>query len=150
MSLYQRGKIYQIICRKTGKQYIGSTCEPTLAKRLAQHSADYRRWKKTGKKYMSSFDIIKNDDYYIVLLELFPCSSRDELRMSEQKHINLNECINKLKSFQNEEELIQYHKKYYENNKKRILEKTKERVFCPNCHKEMNKSSLQIHIKTQH
>jgi hypothetical protein len=126
MSLYQQGKVYAIICRKTNIKYIGSTCEPTLSKRLAQHRSDYRRWEKTGKKNMSSFDIIKNDDFHIVLLELYPCNSKDELRMCEQKHINLNECINKLKAFLTEEELLQYQKEWYDANKEQISKKTKE------------------------
>ena len=45
-------------------------------------------------------------------------------------------------------------KKYYEANKDKIKQKNKEyakkRVQCPHCNKEMNKSSLLIHIKTQH
>ena len=107
MEKYQRGKIYAIICRKTGRRYVGSTCEPTLAKRLANHVKDFKQWSKTGKGYFTSFDIIKDGDYYIVLLESYPCNSRDELRMAEQKSIDAFECVNKQKAFQSEEERVE-------------------------------------------
>ena len=76
---YQRGKIYKIQSNQTNKFYIGSTCEPTLAKRLAGHVGDYKRWKQgTSVKKYSSFDILQYSDYKIVLIESFPCNSRDE------------------------------------------------------------------------
>jgi len=177
MERYQQGKIYAIICRKTERRYIGSTCEPTLAKRLAKHVSNFKEWVKTGKSYTTSYDIIKDSNYYIVLLESYPCNSKDELRMCEQKHIDLCECVNQVKSFQSEEELLEYFKQYreqnrdkhreydkqnYEQNRDKILEqkkqyreqnqdelnaKARERVCCPNCQKEMSKGSLANHKK---
>lgn len=129
MEKYQRGKIYAIICRKTGRQYIGSTCEPTLAKRLAQHVVDFKYWKE-GRRFPTSFEIIKDGDYYIVLLESYPCNSKDELRMCEQKHIDSCDCVNKVKAYQSEEELIDYKKQYnveyYKQNCNEILEQKKQ------------------------
>jgi len=177
MEKYQRGKVYEIICRKTGLRYIGSTCEPTLARRLSQHVGSFKSWKKGKKSYTTSFDIIKDGDYHIVLLESYPCNSRDELHMCEQKHINLNECINKRKAFQSKEELLesmkQYHeqnhdkiverkKKHYEQHRDEIIKKTKEyreqnrdeinvkrreTICCLNCQKEVNKSNISRHKK---
>jgi hypothetical protein len=178
--MYANGKVYAIICRKTERRYIGSTCELTLAKRLAQHVNDFKNWKKE-KGYFSSFDIIKDGDYQIILLELYPCNSKDELRMCEQKHIDACECINKNKAFQSKEEKIEsmkqynqehkeekkeYYQEYYikncdkikeqqnqyhNKNRDEMLKKMKEysnqRVCCPNCQKEMNKSSLLRHKK---
>jgi hypothetical protein len=178
--MYANGKVYAIICRKTDRRYIGSTCEPTIAKRLAQHVKSFKQWKE-GKRYFSSYDIIKDGDYYIVLLELYPCGSKDELRMCEQKHIDSNECVNKVKAFQSKKEKNDWHKQYhqehkeekkkyyqeyykknkhkfienskktYEENKDKISERQKlydnQRVCCPNCQKEMNKSSLSRHKK---
>jgi Zn ribbon nucleic-acid-binding protein len=154
MERYQQGKIYAIICRKTGRRYIGSTCEPTLAKRLAKHVSNFKEWIKHGKLFVSSYDIIKDDDYYIVLLELCPCGSKDELRMCEQKHIDLYECVNKVKAFQSEEEALKYRieynkqyreehrdeilerdKNYYEQNRDKVLEKQKQ-------HYEQNRNKV--------
>ena len=36
---YQLAKVYKIVCRITGENYVGSTCEPTLARRLVAHSS---------------------------------------------------------------------------------------------------------------
>jgi len=159
MEKYQRGKIYAIICRKTDRRYIGSTCEPTLAKRLAQHVKDCKQWKE-GKSYTTSFDIIKDGDYHIVLLESYPCNSRDELRMCEQKHIlNEGQCVNKCKAFITEEERIEYKKEYaqinYEKNKEELIEKAKENykknkdiiVIRKNKHYEANREELQEKAK---
>ena len=123
MEKYQRGKIYAIICRKTGRRYVGSTCEPTLAKRLAQHVVDFKKWEKGIGGRFTSFDIIKDGDYFIVLLESYPCNSKDELRMCEQKHIDSCECVNKVKAFRSKEER------------------------CPTCQKEISKSNLSRHKK---
>lgn len=151
MENYQRGKIYAIICRKTGRRYIGSTCEPTLAKRLAQHVRDFKMWKRNISRFTSSYDIIKDGNYYIVLLELYPCGSKDELRMCEQKHIDLNECVNKRKAFITEEEKLnhneerrEYYKKYKEDNK----EKIKQKYDCP-CGSTLRKGDKSTHERTQ-
>jgi hypothetical protein len=134
---YSLGKVYAIICRKTGRQYIGSTCEPTLARRLSGHVSSFKYYMEGKGNYFSSFEIIKDNDYYIVLLESYPCNSKDELRMCEQKHINLNENINMMKAYQTTEESKEYRKqqnikntdkrkKHYEANREELIEKAKE------------------------
>ena len=53
MPNYQDGKIYTIVCNITDECYIGSTTEPTLARRLAGHVNNYKVWKSgkgNGKK----------------------------------------------------------------------------------------------------
>ena len=163
MERYQQGKIYAIICRKTERRYIGSTCEPTLAKRLAKHVSNFKEWVKTGKSYTTSYDIIKDSNYYIVLLESYPCNSKDELRMCEQKHIDSCECLNKQNAYTNQVEYNQqYNKQYYDKHRVEIIErhtkynkehcieinaKRRERVFCPNCQKEMTLGSFYNHKK---
>jgi len=162
MERYQQGKVYAIICRKTGRRYVGSTCEPTLARRFAEHTKGFKTWLVTGKKYMLSYDIIKDGDCYIVLLELCPCNSRDELRMCEQKHIDFCECINKHRAFISKEEILEKKRQYNEQNRDKLLEQNKqnyekkcdeinakqrERVYCPHCEKEFSRGSLTRHIK---
>jgi len=125
MEKYQRGKVYAIICRKTGQKYIGSTCETTLARRLAKHVEAYKYYKE-GNRVCMSYDIIKNGNYYIVLLETFPCNSKDELRMCEQKHMDLCECINKVKAYISEEDIKQQQHEWYKKNIEMIKEKSKQ------------------------
>lgn len=113
---YQRGKIYKIISPYTDCIYIGSTTEKTLACRMREHRSDYRRWKAGTFPYVTSFDMIETGDASIILIEAFPCNSKDELRAREQHHIDLNAglCINKQKAFQTTEERRNY-KNHYQN-----------------------------------
>ena len=66
---YQLGKIYKIIDNTNNNIYVGSTCEPTLAHRLAGHVRNYKNWKTGKTNFITSFKIIENQNYCIVLLE---------------------------------------------------------------------------------
>ena len=65
MPNYQDGKIYTIVCNITDECYIGSTTEPTIARRLATHVRAYRVWKAGKCRKTTSFDIIDKGDYKI-------------------------------------------------------------------------------------
>jgi hypothetical protein len=95
MTDYQKGKIYKIVCNTTSLTYYGSTCEPTLARRLAGHVGLFRGFKK-GKniRAMTSIKVLEGDDYTIVLVEIFPCDSKMELHQRERYFIENNECVN--------------------------------------------------------
>ncbi len=56
---YSKGKIYKIVCNTTGLVYIGSTCEPTLARRLAGHRGAYNAFLKGKCKKSSSLCVRK-------------------------------------------------------------------------------------------
>jgi hypothetical protein len=93
---YLKGKIYLLICNITGLKYIGCSCEPILSRRLALHVKDYKRYLKNKRvDYKFSFRILENNDYNIILLEKYPCESRDELLMRERHYIETIECVNK-------------------------------------------------------
>jgi hypothetical protein len=92
---YSQGKIYKIVCNKTGLIYIGSTIK-TLDERLKRHEYDCRRFidnykirpdKKT--RFCSSFFILLNKDYKIELIENYPCKSRIELEIKECEYMKL-------------------------------------------------------------
>ena len=89
---YANGKIYKIesINATEGDPdiYIGSTTKFYLSERMVLHRRDYDQWKngiiKVGK--ITSFDIFDKfgvENCRIVLLETFPCTSRDELFAKE-------------------------------------------------------------------
>ena len=128
---YQNAKIYRIVCNISGKQYIGSTCEPRLCMRLAKHKAAYTRYLNTNKSYITSYEILKNENYYIELIESCNCKSRDELHKIEGKYIREMECVNKNIPgrthreskrnwlIKNRVKLLEWQKQYNENNKER-------------------------------
>ena len=145
MERYQRGKVYRIVCRKTGKQYIGSTCKKLLSQRLANHVCNFKAWKKNRYQFTTSFTILKENDYYIELIEMVSCSSKDELLIRERFHIQKNECVNKYiplrtqkeyyednkeknKEYReaNKEKISEYQKEYAQTNKEKIAENKKE------------------------
>jgi hypothetical protein len=68
---------------------------------------------------MTSFDIIKNNNYDIVLIEKCPCNDKEELHKKERFYIENMDCINKIIPTRTSKE-------YRENNRDMILVKKKE------------------------
>ena len=59
---YQLAKIYKIEALNPEHEsdvYIGSTCKPTLSKRMSKHKCDYNRWKDGKHGNMSSFKLFE-------------------------------------------------------------------------------------------
>ena len=82
---------------------------------------------------VTSFKIIENGDYYIVLLESVNCTNNDELKARERFHIENNVCVNKVIPGRTDKE-------YYQANKEKIKEKIKE-------HYQANKEKIKEKIK---
>ena len=132
---YQLGKIYKIVCRITGEVYVGSTCEKTLAKRLVAHRADYKRLCENNPKgSVSSSQIISRGDYYIDLLEAYPCSSSDELRKKEREYFDRIECTNKCRPLLNHTDLLD--DKRQAREQRTDEENEKIRIYMQNYRKE--------------
>jgi len=104
----KQGLIYEIICNITGERYIGSTFEPTVARRISKHRIINGCCSKT---------IIERGDYRYGLLETIFINSRDELRMCERKWYDALECININKPFITKEEINQSKKQYNQDHK---------------------------------
>ena len=82
---FANGKIYSIRSHQTEKIYIGSTTQ-SLAVRFGGH-----------KRMMdcTSQQILRFDDAYIELIELFPCDSKMALNLREGEIIRERVCVNK-------------------------------------------------------
>lgn len=130
---YNNGKIYKIVCNKTGLIYIGSTTKNTIQTRLKEHEARFK--KNTGGKY-TCYEILKNNDYKIELLEEVNCNSKDELKNKERYYIEKIECVNSVIPGRTRKERDNLKvnkikksisdKKYYEKNKIKIRESQKD------------------------
>ena len=95
---YQNGKIYQIVCNVTGEIYIGSTCQPTIEKRLAKHITSFKSYKKGVGGYTTSFRILENNNYNIYLIENFPCETKYFLNKREGeviREMKINELVSR-------------------------------------------------------
>ena len=131
---YANSRIYRIVCNVTGKQYYGSTTQ-SLAKRLGTHKGDFNRWRQGKRGFITSFEIIENGDYDIVLVEELPdVKNVEQLRARERYHIEANECVNKFipgrttKEYceDNKEKRSAYWAEYSANNKDTIKAQQKE------------------------
>jgi hypothetical protein len=49
---------------------------------------------KGKKNYYSSFEVMKNNDYVIILIENYPSNSKDQLFSRERYWTNEIECVN--------------------------------------------------------
>ena len=156
---YELGKIYKIVCNKTGLIYIGSTCQRLLSQRLSGHVKNFKQWKNGKTRYVTSYTIIENDDFYIELLEAVSCSSYDELAKKERYYIESIDCVNKhipgrkkQEYYSDNKEIMKdYNKQYREDNKEIISTKKKE-YYENNKEKvkqyyENNKEKLSLKIK---
>lgn len=150
---YKQGKIYMIESASTGLIYYGSTCMP-LSKRLYGHKSDFKRYKDGRYAYLTSFKVIEQPDYKIVLVEEFPCENKNQLEAREGHFIRNNPCVNKVipttPEFKQEQyqlpenkerrstyhhnyytahaqELIDSQKQYYQGNSEKIKERERKR-----------------------
>ena len=128
---YNNGKIYKIVCDTTGLMYVGSTTKQYLSQRLDSHRSNFKGWKNgNNKKYMTSFKVLENDNFTIVLLEPFNCETKDQLTARERFYIQSNVCVNKniptrtSKEYNqdNKETITEKKAEYYVANKERLAE----------------------------
>jgi len=101
---YSKGKIYMIV--SDSGCYVGSTTQ-TLRRRYRKHITDKRK--------VSSHKIIENSK--IILLQDYPCKTRNELLWKEREWIEKTDCVNKDKPLITKEEHKEYQKNYRINNR---------------------------------
>ena len=118
----QHGKIYKIVCNITKEVYIGSTCD-TIEERLKTHH-------QKNNRAVSKL-ILARGDYYIELIEDYPCETKPQLLWRERHYYDTVDCINLVPPIVSAEEAIAkkqayrdgrkdisraYNKQYRENN----------------------------------
>lgn len=101
-----------------------STCEPTLARRLAGHVGKYQQYLKGKYHFVTSYEIIKNGNYDIILIENVKCDSKDQLTARERYYIESLDCINKLIPGRTDKQYREDNKEkiqqYYDDNKEKL------------------------------
>ena len=84
---------------------------------MVQHRAMYKRWQTVeGAKNVSVFRLFEKygmDGCRIVLVELCPCDTRDELLKREAHHMKLFECVNKNRPIITMQDKADYGHKYH-------------------------------------
>jgi len=165
MPNYSKSKIYKIVCNITGLIYIGSTSQ-TLTRRIQDHKKNYKRYLNEKYNFTSSFKIIENNNYDIILVEDFPCERKEQLHARERYWIENTECVNMFIPTRTYKEWYQdnkakikekkkeYHKAYalkYKEKRKEINEKNKEKIKeQAKKYREENKEKIKEYHKEYH
>ena len=138
---YNNGKIYCIRNNITDDIYVGSTTQP-LSKRMAKHRQDSRREIKMHRPFYLKVNELGIDNFYIELIENYPCESLEQLRKREGHYIRKMGTLNqqiagrtcKELLEQNKEKVKEYFKEYSkeyrekQRNIKEWVEQNKEKV----------------------
>ncbi len=127
---YQQSKIYKIVSPNTDKIYIGSTTKQYLSSRLAVHKSQYKKWLSGNFHKLNSFDLLEFGDCKIILIEPFPCNTKEELEAREYHYIKENKELTtnthmpsrtkKVYAIEHKAEIAEYQKKWKEENKEKL------------------------------
>lgn len=129
---YQNGKVYKLVNDVDDKVYVGSTTS-TLTKRKSGHKKDAVN--QTNRRVYKHLNQVGWEHVEIVLVETYPCSTKDELNARERKWIDeLKPELNKVlpcrthKQYRqdNKEKIADRNRNYRHNNKEKIAERQKK------------------------
>jgi len=148
MNKYEKGKIYKIIDDSNNNIYIGSTVQKYISTRLQGHISSYKRYLKGFGGYTRSFDIIKNNNYHIELIESYPCKNSISLRLREAYWVKQLNCVNNNIPARTDEEKKEYNKirseEYREKNGEKL--RIKNKLYYKN-NKEKERIRKQLYRK---
>ena len=124
----QNYNIYKISSQNSNQCYIGIT-KKDIEKRLKEHVACYELFKNEKTSFITSFEIIKNGDYKIELIESFIPKTTQEKKDKEAYYIKTNNSVNKRIenrtqaewTAQNWDRVKEHKLKYYYNNKEKFI-----------------------------
>jgi len=124
---YANGKIYCIRNRADNDKivYVGSTTQ-TLANRMSEHRQDVA--KKQHHKFYAMMARVGVANFYIELIEDFPCERREQLTAEEGRRIRMHNTLSEGGNYKMEGRTP---KEYYEENKTKLLQQQKEYMKDP-------------------
>lgn len=150
MPNYSKGKVYKLVSNVCGDVYVGSTTQP-LAKRIGDHRSHYKAFLNGKYHWVTSFKLLEQGSVDVVLIENFPCSSKDELHARERYWIEQLACVNKyipgrtiVEYRQNNREAIaERDKQYHQANREAIAERNKQ-------YRQANREAITEQRKQHH
>ena len=113
---YNNGKIYCIRNTITDDIYVGSTTQ-LLCKRMAKHRSDTQRDVKNNNRIYQKMNELGVENFYIELIEEYPCENNDQLRAREGHFIREMATLNGRIEGRDRKE-------HYQDNKEYIKEKS--------------------------
>ena len=161
---YNNGKIYKIEDVNGEMCYIGSTTKERLCQRMSEHRQAYKKWKadKSNNKFtvFDIFDKMGFENCEIVLIELCPCDTKDELTKCESRYIRNTICVNRIipdrtqtewqkaNYIANRDAIIQKTSDYRKNNKAKIKEYKSVQITCE-CSKTHIHDGTARHLRSK-
>ena len=126
---YKNGKIYVIRNSNDDDIYVGSSCQ-SLSKRMAWHRDARKKDKKKHFKLYKKMNDIGVANFYIELLENYPCNSKEELLKREGEKIReLKPILNSKIQGRTLEEWLKDNEDYLREDRKNRYEKNKEKIL---------------------
>ena len=123
MPNYQNAKLYKILNSIDDEIYVGSTVN-TLSLRMAHHRANAKRHSQCKlHKHMNELDV---NNFYIELIENFPCNDVYELRAREGHFIREIGTLNKNATSRTPLEYLEYKKQYWVTHKEKYNEEKRK------------------------
>ena len=155
---YSKAKIYKVLNSVDDEIYVGSTTQ-TLAKRMGKHRRNATQRNTKLYQHMNDIGI---DNFYIELIETYPCNSTDELHKKEGEWIRRMGTLNQIVAGrtpqqyreENSDKVREANQKYRENNKDKIREKDRQyrennsNICMCVCGSLVSKINMCKHIKT--
>jgi len=148
MPNYQNGKQYKLVSKIDGELlYVGSSTKLYLCQRMGDHRTAARSG-ETSKIYRRMREIgIENVD--IILIENYPCESKDELRAREDYLIHeLKPTCNQRGAFLDEETKRARRKVYVDMNGATIRAWSNAKCECA-CGGRYTKANKTVHAKSK-
>jgi hypothetical protein len=141
---YTQAKIYKLVS-PSGLIYVGCTTQP-LNIRLSKHLSKYKKYLINNKNYYTSFKLFDEDinNIKIELLELCNDINKIGLLNRERYYIENLNTVNKCLPICTRGES---NKKYYNNNRNALLQKSKIKISC-SCGCVVAKSNYYAHLKS--
>ena len=130
---YKNAKIYKILNNATDDVYIGSTTQP-LSKRMVDHRASCKSDKSFHLQLHNKMNELGIENFYIELLEEYPCENVEQLRKREGERIREFATLNRYVAGRdeqqyredNKEQRAKTNKAWREKNHDGLLQKKKD------------------------
>ena len=119
---YTNGRIYKILNHVDDECYVGSTCQSS-SKRMAEHRAAFNEPKKQHYTLYTKMKEYGIENFYIELIEAYPCENNEELRKREGHYIREFGTLNKLIAGRTQQEC---NREYHQTNREKKLAQMKE------------------------
>ena len=144
---YGNGKIYKILNHIDDKCYIGSTTQ-SLSKRMGKHRIDMKNSIKCNRMLYKHMIEHGTEQFYIELVENYPCQSVEELRKREGELIRLYGTLNKAVAGRTREETNKAYRDSHQDQINLYLDNTKEkRLETQKAYREKNKQHIKEYKK---